>query len=274
MLEQIKQTADFLLSKMKTPPGIGMITGTGLGSLTDKIRVEARFPYERIPNFPKSTIEGHKGSLVIGRLADKPVMAMEGRFHLYEGYTPKEVTFPVRVMSRLGARYLLISSAAGGLNPHFEQGDLMIVTDHINLTGENPLIGPNPDELGSRFPDMSAAYPMDLVAMGRKKSLELAISLRQGVYAGLTGPSLETPAETRFLKRIGADAVGMSTVLETIAAVHSGLKVMAIVVITNMNFPDHMKETSLEEVITTAQNSGKRLSVLWEKIIEELPMEA
>ncbi len=271
MLEKIKETADFLKSKMAGSPEIGMITGTGLGSLTEQMTVEFRLPYEDIPNFPISTIEGHSGTLVIGKLAGKKIIAMEGRFHIYEGYSPKEITFPVRVLAMLGIRYLLISSAVGGLNPQFETGDLMVVTDHINLTGTNPLIGPNLDDFGPRFPDMSAVYDPGLITLAKQKALESRIPMRQGVYVGLVGPCLETPAETRFLRLIGADAVGMSTVSEAIAAAHCGLKIMAIVVITNMNLPDCMQETSIEEVIATAQASGQTLSALWEMVIRDLP---
>ncbi len=270
MIDEIKATADYLTSKIKGIPEVGLITGTGLGSLTKHISVDFRLPYENIPNFPRSTIEGHEGTLVSGNLAGKKIIAMEGRFHIYEGYTPKEITFPVRVLAMLGVKYLFISSAAGGLNHQFETGDLMLVTDHINMTGTNPLIGPNLDKFGPRFPDMSSVYNKDLISLGRKKALDSRISLRQGTYVGLVGPSLETPAETRFLKLIGADAVGMSTVSEAITAVHCGLKLMAIVVITNMNLPDCMDETSIEDVIITAQQSGEQLSLLWEKIIEGL----
>ena len=270
MFEKIKKTTDFLKSKMTQVPEIGMITGTGLSSLTEQMAIDFRLPYKEIPDFPTSTIEGHSGTMVVGKLAGKAIIAMEGRFHVYEGYTPQEVTFPVRVLAMLGAKYLLISSAAGGLNPQFEKGDLMVVTDHINLTGTNPLIGPNLDDFGPRFPDMSGAYDPGLITLARKKSLESQIPVRQGVYVGLMGPSLETPAETRFLRMIGADAVGMSTVSETIVAAHCGLKTMAIVVITNMNLPDCMQETSIEEVIATARNSGKTLSRLWQKIIGDI----
>jgi purine-nucleoside phosphorylase len=271
MLDAIQDAANFLASKMPTSPEIGMITGTGLGDLTGKMEIDLRLPYEEIPNFPSSTIKGHKGTLVFGRLAAKPVVAMEGRFHFYEGYTLQEITLPIRVMSKLGIKYLIISSAAGGLNPQFEQGDLMIVTDHINLTGNNPLIGPNLDQFGPRFPDMSEVYDRDLINLAREKALEKGISLRQGVYVGLNGPCLETPAETRFLRMIGADAVGMSTVAEVIAGVHCGLKIMVIVAITNINLPDCMKKTSLEEVIAAANQAGLRLAPLWEKIIGTLP---
>jgi len=271
MLEEINVSADFLRSKMAQIPEIAMITGTGLGTLTEQMTVDFRLPYKKIPNFPTSTIEGHSGNLVVGKLGGKAIVAMEGRFHIYEGYTPKEITFPVRVLAMLGTKYLLISSAVGGLNPQFETGDQMIVTDHINLTGTNPLIGPNLDHFGPRFPDMSSVYDPDLVTLARKKAIEMQIPIRQGVYVGLVGPSLETPAETRFLRMIGADAVGMSTVSEAIVAAHCGIKVIAIVVITNMNLPDCMKKTAIEEVISTAQKSGKSLSKLWEKIIRTLP---
>jgi purine-nucleoside phosphorylase len=271
MLKKIEETANFLASKIAEPPKVGMITGTGLGSLTEQMAIDFRIPYEKVPNFPKSTIEGHAGTLVVGKLAGKEMIALEGRFHIYEGYSPMEITFPVRVLAKLGVKYLLISSAAGGLNPQFEKGDLMVVTDHINLTGTNPLIGPNLDDFGPRFPDMSEVYDRDLVTLGVEKASESRISIRQGVYVGLVGPSLETPAETRFLRMIGADAVGMSTVSEAIVAIHCGLKTMAIVVITNMNLPDSMSKTSIEDVIATAQRSGATLSALWEKIIGDLP---
>jgi purine-nucleoside phosphorylase len=271
MLDKIKHTTDFLLSKMKEPPQVGMITGTGLGLLTDRISEEFRIPYEEIPNFSQSTIEGHDGLLISGKLGGKTVVALKGRFHLYEGYTQQEATFPVRVIAMLGAKYLFISSAAGGLNPMFETGDLMVVTDHINLTGSNPLAGPNLDKFGPRFCDMSRVYSPDLIALARKKAIESGILIRQGVYAGVMGPSLETPAETRFLRMIGADAVGMSTVSEAIVGSHSGLEITAIVVITNVNLPDCMQMTSLEEIIATARRAGASLSELWKKIVLSLP---
>jgi len=270
MFAEIQSAADFLASKVPTSPQIGMITGTGLGLLTDKMHVDFRIPYEEIPHFPRSTIAGHKGTLVCGKLANKPVMAMEGRFHVYEGYTPEEITFPVRVMSKLGINTLLISSAAGGLNPEFEPADIMIVKDHINLTGRNPLIGPNLDEFGPRFPDMSQVYDPDLIKLAREKATEAKIPLKEGIYVGIVGPSLETPAETRFLRMVGADAVGMSTVPEVIVGVHCGLKIMVIVAITNVNIPEAMGKTSIEQVIATAEKAGPKLSLLWEKIISAL----
>lgn len=270
-MHKIQETVDFLGSRLKTPPRIGMITGTGLGGLTEKIAVELRISYEEIPNFPRSTIMGHKGSLVSGTFGKKSVMAMEGRFHLYEGYNLEEVTFPIRVMSRLGIDVLLISSAAGGLNPNFGRGDLMLVTDHINLTGRNPLIGPNLEEFGPRFPDMSQVYDPEFIETARREALKSGVLLKEGVYIGITGPSLETPAETRFLRQIGADAVGMSTVPEVIVGVHCGLRIVAIVVITNVNLPDCMQETSVEEVITAAEKAGPVLTGLWERILTALP---
>jgi purine-nucleoside phosphorylase len=196
---------------------------------------------------------------------------MEGRFHLYEGYTPYEITFPIRVMSSLGINYLFISSAAGGLNPIFEPGDLMVVSDHINLTGINPLIGPNMDDFGPRFPDMVHAYDPCLVDHAKEKAQHNKIAIKQGVYVGITGPSLETPAETRFLRTIGADAVGMSTVSEVIVGVHCGLKIMVILVITNINLPDYMERTTIQDVVAAANSASPTLAALWESIIADLP---
>jgi purine-nucleoside phosphorylase len=272
MIDQIALAADFLASRFQEKPRIGMITGTGLGSLTESMRIDLRIPYEEIPHFPRSTVPGHKGALVLGRIEDRPVMAMEGRFHLYEGYTPFQVTFPVRVMAALGVNFLLISSAAGGLNPRFQPGDLMIVTDHINLTGTNPLMGPNLYAFGPRFPDMAEVYDSELIAVAREKAIETGLLLKEGVYVGVSGPSLETPSETRFLRMIGADAVGMSTVSEAITGTHCGMKIMAIVVITNVNLPDCMQKTSIEEVIDTAGKAGPPLASLWRSIIGSLPL--
>ena len=267
MLHKIREASDFIASRIPSPPRVGIITGTGLGELTSAVATDFRLPYEEIPHFPRSTTEGHRGTLAFGRIGGVNVMAMEGRFHLYEGYTAEEVTFPVRVMSRLGAETLIISSAAGGLNPRFEPADLMLVTDHINLTGRNPLVGPNLDAFGPRFPDMSSVYDKHLLALAKEKAVELQIPLREGVYVGILGPSLETPAETRFLRTIGADAVGMSTVPEVIVAVHCGLRILVIVAITNVNLPDCMKRTSIEEVISTAHQAGNKLTPLLEAIL-------
>lgn len=271
MSKEIKEASDFLTSKLRTSPQIGIITGTGLGSVTENMSLDFRVPYKDIPHFPKSTTEGHKGTLACGSLSGKGILAMEGRFHLYEGYSPYEVTFPIRVMSFLGIRYLFIFSAAGGLNPRFTKGDLMVVTDHINLTGKNPLTGPNMDDFGPRFPDMSRVYDKELSGIAEEKALKRGIDLKKGVYVCVAGPSLETPAETRFLRSIGADAVGMSTVSEVIVGVHCGLKVMVITAITNVNIPDSMKETSIEEVITSANSASPSLAALWGDVIADLP---
>lgn len=271
MPKRIQTASDFLRERLGISPEIGLITGTGLGDLTSKMDINIRIPYSEIPHFPVSTTDSHKGTLVSGRLSNRPVIAMEGRFHLYEGYTPYEVTLPVRVMSKLGVRYLLISSAAGGLDPGFKPGDLMLVTDHINMTGANPLQGPNMDGFGPRFPDMSGVYDPGLRDIALTKAVEKGISLRQGVYVGVLGPSLETPSETRFFKMIGAHAIGMSTVHEVITAVHCGLKIIAIAVITNVNLPDNMKKTSITDVIAKAESASPVLSSLWEDIIGSLP---
>jgi purine-nucleoside phosphorylase len=271
MLEMIADAVDFLKSKVKLAPRVGLITGTGLGDVIRDVKVAFRLSYEEVPHFPRSTTAGHRGTLAFGRLAECPVVAMEGRFHLYEGYSPQEITFPIRVMSKLGVKILMIFSAAGGLNPCFEPGDAMMATDHINLTARNPLIGANLDEFGPRFPDMSCVYDRELMAITREEALKCGILLREGVYAGILGPSLETPAETRFLRMIGADAVGMSTVLEVIAAVHSGLRVILIAAITNVNLPDCMKSISLEEVIANANKAGAKLALLLERVIAKLP---
>jgi len=271
MSDEIRMATEFLSARMGRTPEIGMITGTGLGNLTESMDVDFRIPYAEIPRFPVSTIEGHRSTLVSGTLANRSVLAMEGRFHLYEGYTPQQITLPVRTMANLGIKYLFISSAAGGLDPLFRPGDLMVVTDHINLTGRNPLTGPNLDSFGPRFPDMSRVYDPDLISLAKRKALQKAVPLAQGVYVGITGPSLETPAETRYLRMIGADAVGMSTVSEAIVGVHCGLKILVIVVITNVNLPDCMKKMSVEEVLATAHAAGVVLGDLWTEIISDLP---
>ena len=270
MWDKLIETRNFLLKYIKRA-NVGIITGTGLDLVTKGMEIKDQIPYEKIPNFPISTIEGHKGILKIGKMANKPTIAMEERFHLYEGYSPEEVVFPVRVMSLLGIRYLFICSAAGGLNPLFETGDLMVITDHINLTCRNPLVGSNIDELGTRFPDMTEAYDPELVRIAEKKAADMGIILRKGIYVGVLGPSLETRAEIRFLRMIGADAVGMSTVMENIAAVHAGIKVVAFTVITNMNLPDRMEKSSIGEIISVAREGSKRLAPLCENIIRELP---
>ncbi|MBN1907988.1 MAG: purine-nucleoside phosphorylase [Deltaproteobacteria bacterium] len=271
MLEKIYKAAEFIESIIKYPPDIGMITGTGLGNLTGRMIVDNRIAYKDIPYFPVSTVIGHDGFLVAGTISRKRVLAMEGRFHLYEGYSPSEITFPIRIMKKLGAKYLFISSAAGGFNPMFKAGDLMVVDDHINFTGIDPLTGPNLDEFGPRFLDMSRVYDPGLILIAKNNAMKLEIDLKQGVYMGITGPCLETPSEVRFMRMLGADAVGMSTVHEVIVAKHCGLKIMAIVVITDMDLPDCMEEVKVEKVIKIAKAASPLLSALWESVIKELP---
>jgi purine-nucleoside phosphorylase len=270
MLQKINEAVGFLKSKMKLAPKVSLITGTGLGEVIGNMQMELRLSYEEIPHFPRATVAGHRGALALGHWNDTPAMVMEGRFHLYEGYSPQEVIFPVRVMAQLGVKTLVVASAAGGLNPLFQTGDIMMVTDHINLTGKNPLSGPNLDEFGPRFPDMSRVYDRDLASIAREEALKSGLLLREGVYVGILGPSLETPAETRFLRMIGADAVGMSTVHEVIAAVHCGLRTMVFVAITNVNLPERMPTTTLEEVIANAHKAGPKLSLLLPKILSRM----
>ncbi|MDD2525210.1 MAG: purine-nucleoside phosphorylase [Bacteroidales bacterium] len=267
MLNLIQEAAEFILAALSLQPEVAIVLGSGLGNLTSDMEVKEVIRYQDIPHFPVSTVEGHEGKLICGMLAGKPVLVMSGRFHYYEGYSMKEVTFPVRVMQQLGIRYLFLSNAAGGLNPLFQMGDVMLITDHINYFPENPLRGKNHSELGERFPDMSEAYDKQLRALVLQISAEKGISLRQGVYVGTSGPSYETPAETRFFRTIGADAVGMSTIPEVIVARHGGIRVVAFSVITNCNNPDNMLQTSHSEVQRVARQAETALrSIIYELI--------
>ncbi|RLB44063.1 MAG: purine-nucleoside phosphorylase [Deltaproteobacteria bacterium] len=270
MIKKIREAERYIRSRIKIRPLIGIIAGTGLGSIAKVVSVQARIPYSEIPNFPTSTTEGHRGMLSVGSLGNKDVMVMEGRFHMYEGYSAADIAFPIRIMALLGVQKLIICSAAGGLDPRFEPGDLMLVLDHINLMGTNPLIGPNLEVFGPRFPDMTEAYDKAMNKLAAEEALNQGIDLKKGVYVGVHGPSLETPAETRFLRMIGADAVGMSTVPEVIAAVHCGVKVMVIAVITNVNLPDCMEKTDIEQVINTAEKASTRLASLVEGIVRKI----
>jgi len=270
MLQRIQEAAGYISSRIPARPIVGVIAGTGLGELTTAVTVDLRLPYDEIPHFPRSTTKSHRGTLAFGTIGRAKVLAMEGRFHLYEGYEAAEVAFPVRVMSQLGVELLIICSAAGGLNPLFQPGDLMMATDHLNLTGRNPLIGANIDKFGPRFPDMSRVYDRELMALAREKAMDLRIPLKEGVYAGILGPSLETPAETRLLRTLGADAVGMSTVLEVIAGAHCGMKILLIAAISNVNLPDCMPKTTIEEVIACAEKAGKKLVPLLKEVISAI----
>ena len=269
-LSQINEALNYIQSKTKVKPEIGIILGTGLGSLVNEIDVEQFIPYGEIPHFPISTVETHDGKLILGQLGGKKVVAMQGRFHFYEGYSMKQITFPVRVMKKLGIHTLLISNAAGGMNPEFKRGDLMIITDHINLLGDNPLIGPNLDEFGPRFPDMSEPYSNKLISLAEKVASDNSIKTQKGVFVAVSGPNLETKAEYRFLRNIGADVVGMSTVPENIVAVHCGLKVFGMSVITDECFPDTLQPVNVQEIIQTAKNTEPKLTLIMKNVIENI----
>ena len=251
-------------------PDIGIILGTGLGGLTDVIEVESAVPYDTIPGFPVSTVESHAGRLLLGRLAGRPVVAMQGRFHRYEGYGLDQVTFPVRVMRALGAEILLVSNACGGMHPLWPPGDLMLIEDHINLMGDNPLIGINDETLGPRFPDMSQPYDAGLRAIAREAAIDLQVPLREGVYVGIPGPNLETRAEYRMLRVIGGDVVGMSTVPEVIVANHAGMRVMGVSIITDQCLPDALEAVSLERIIAVAKKAEPSLTRLVTRVVERL----
>jgi purine-nucleoside phosphorylase len=251
-------------------PDVAIILGTGLGGLADEVSLETRIPYGEIPGFPVSTVESHAGQLLVGTLAGRRVMAMQGRFHRYEGYTLQQIAFPVRVLHRLGARTLVVSNACGGMHPLWAPGDLMLIADHINLLGDNPLVGPNDDRLGPRFPDMSAPYDAGLRALARAVALERGITLREGVYVAVPGPNLETRAEYRMLRMLGADVVGMSTVPEVIAAVHLGMKVLGVSIITDQCLPDALAPASVEQIIAVARAAEPQLTTLVRGVVERL----
>ncbi|HNW88318.1 MAG TPA: purine-nucleoside phosphorylase [Bacteroidales bacterium] len=267
MLKKINETVAYIRSKTSFEPQIGIILGTGLGNLANEIKVQAAIPYSEIPNFPVSTVVGHKGQLVFGTLNNINVVAMQGRFHFYEGYTMQEISFPVRVLNYLGIKTLVLSNASGGMNPAFSVGDIMIITDHINLMGTNPLIGKNDDEIGPRFPDMHAAYDKELI----NKALQIAeknnIHCQQGVYAAVTGPCFETPAEYKYARIVGADCIGMSTVPEVIVAHHMGLPVFAVSIITDLGIEGKVVEVSHEEVIQAANNAEPKMTTIIKELI-------
>lgn len=258
--EQVAEAVEYLRPHLPEPPALGVILGTGLGRLAEEIDLQDAISYDDIPHFPLSTVESHHGRVLAGRLGGVPALALQGRFHLYEGYSPKEVTFPVRVFGELGIRELFISNAAGGMNPHFRSGEIMILTDHINLQGSNPLTGPNVEAWGPRFPDMSEPYDPELRALACEIALDEGIKLHQGVYVAVTGPNLETKAEYRFLRRLGADAVGMSTVPEVIVARHMNMRVVAISVITDECFPDALEPVAIEDVLAAAARAEPHLT--------------
>ncbi len=271
--KQINDALTFIRTKISMIPSIGIILGTGLGGLADEIEKETVIEYEEIPHFPVSTVESHHGKLIFGKLGGKDVVAMQGRFHYYEGYTMQQITFPVRVMSKkvgLGVDTLFISNAGGGMNPVFQKGDLMIMSDHINLLGDNPLVGPNDDELGVRFPDMSEPYSKELIALAEKIAVEEKIKVQKGVYVAVTGPNLETAAEYRFLRMTGADAVGMSTIPENIVANHMNMRCFGMTIITDLCFPESLKPVNVEEIIAVAKKVEPKMTLLLKKLIERI----
>jgi purine-nucleoside phosphorylase len=269
LYDRIQEAKQVIHERWRQTPRFGIILGTGLGGLAQDIATEAAIPYEEIPHFLRSTVESHAGRLVCGRLSDKPVVAMEGRFHFYEGYSLQQLTFPVRIMKALGCDTLIVSNACGGMNPHYAKGDLMVIDDHINLMGDNPLIGPNDDRLGPRFPDMCRPYDPELIALTQRIALQEQIVCHKGVYVAVPGPNLETRAEYRFLRGIGADVVGMSTVPEVIVGVHSGLRNLGLSVITDVCLPDALEPVRLEDILATAAVAEKKLRVLVRRVVAE-----
>ena len=262
MREEIQRAADFLRDKKSFAPEYGLILGTGLGSLADEIEAELILPFDEIPGFVKSTATSHAGNLVLGTLGDKPVMAMQGRVHFYEGYSMQQITFPVRVMRAMGCHSLIMSNAVGSMDPRMRPGDIGVIVDHINLMGDNPLIGPNDDELGPRFPDMSRPYDREFIERICQTGLSMGLSLRESVYVAVAGPNLETAAEYRFLRAIGADLVGMSMVPECLVAVHGGMRVLGLSVITDMGLADALEPADVERIIGVANATEPKLREL------------
>jgi purine-nucleoside phosphorylase len=273
--DEIREAVSAIRKRTTAKPSIGIILGTGLGGLVNEIESDAVLDYEEIPHFPLSTVESHHGKLIFGKLGGKDVVAMQGRFHFYEGYTMRQVTFPVRVMGSamgLGIRTLITSNAVGGMNRSFRKGDLMVISDHINLQGDNPLIGPNDEELGPRFPDMSEPYSKKLIALAEKSAKRMKIKIRKGVLVAVQGPNLETRAEYRFLRTIGADAVGMSTVPEVIVAVHMGMNVLSFSIITDECFPETLKPVTVREVIEVASKAEPKLTRIMKEVVKRIPL--
>jgi len=268
---KVDEAVRFLAAKIKRVPAVVIILGTGLGDLVDGVEADCTLPYEEIPHFPQATVTSHQGNLIFGRLSGRDVAVLQGRFHFYEGYSTRELTFPLRTLAVLGARTLLLTNAAGGLAPHFAPGTIMIMRDHINLIGENPLRGENIDSWGPRFPDLSAPYDHELIGLALQCAQKLGMSqVTTGVYVAVPGPSLETPAETRFLRNVGADAVGMSSVPEVIVARHAGMRVLALSAIANVNNPDDFSPILLDDVIRTVEKMGPELKKLITAILETL----
>lgn len=270
MLKKIIETTEYIHDKVPIQPEIGIVLGTGLGGLVNEIDVKHTLDYEAIPNFAESTVESHSGKLLFGTLGGKNVVAMQGRFHYYEGYSMQEVTFPIRVMKMLGIKSLFLSNASGGVNPDFEVGEIMVVNDHINLFPSHPLVGPNIDQLGNRFPDMSEAYDKKMIDLALNIAEEKGIKVSQGVYAGLTGPTLETPAEYKYMRIIGADTVGMSTVPEVIVARHMEIPCFAISIITDLGVEGKIEEVTVEKVIAVANKKEPLMTEIMKELISRI----
>ncbi|MEX1003259.1 MAG: purine-nucleoside phosphorylase [Crocinitomicaceae bacterium] len=270
MLKKIIETVEYIHDKVALQPEIGVVLGTGLGGLTKEMEIHHSLSYADIPNFPVSTVESHSGKLLFGKLGGKEVIAMQGRFHYYEGYDMKQVTFPIRVMKMLGIKRLFLSNASGGVNPDYEIGDIMIIRDHINLFPENPLNGPNLDELGNRFPDMSDAYDKKMRELAGKIAAEKDIRVKEGVYAALTGPTLETPAEYKYIRIIGADTVGMSTIPEVIVARHMDIPVFAISIITDLGVEGKIKKVTVKDVIAVAKKQEPKMTIIMKELISRI----
>ena len=267
---KINETLEVIRQKTKDEYPVGILLGTGLGGLVKDIRIEQEIDYSDLPHFPLSTVESHKGKLIFGKIGDKKVVAMQGRFHFYEGYSMQQITYPVRVMKFLGVETLLVSNACGGMNSQYRRGDVMLMADHINMLGDNPLIGKNENDLGPRFPDMSEAYSNELLKLAEDVALENKIKIQKGVYVAVPGPNLETKAEYRFLRAIGADVVGMSTIPENIVANHMGIKVLGISIVTDECFPDSLKPVNVEEIIAAAMEAEPRMTLIMKEVIKRL----
>lgn len=270
LLEMVEESLNEIRKKTDKQYKIGIVLGTGLGGLVHDIQIEHAIDYSEIPHFPLSTVESHHGKLIFGKLSGKDVVVMQGRFHYYEGYSMKQITYPIRVMKKLGVEILLVSNACGGMNPFYKRGDLMLIADHINLLGDNPLIGPNEDGFGPRFPDMSEPYNLGLIEMAEKIALRNNIKVQKGVYVAVSGPNLETKAEYRFLRTIGADVVGMSTVPECIVANHMGMKVLGMSIVTDECFPDSLKPVKVEEIIAAAMEAEPKMTMIFKELVGTL----
>jgi purine-nucleoside phosphorylase len=269
-LQQANETVGYVKTKYIGLPTIGVVLGSGLGNFTKEMEIECEVAYSDLPHFPVSTVSGHSGKLIFGRLADKTVAVMAGRFHYYEGYTPQQVAYPIRVMKMLGVKTLLISNAAGGVNTSFKVGDMMIITDHISMFTVNPLIGRNEDALGTRFPDMSEPYSKEIISKARSVAKDLGYEVREGVYCGVTGPTFETRSEYKLIKAVGGDAVGMSTVQEVIVAVHAGMKVFAMSIITDLGIREEDNIITHEEVLAAANQAEPKLTAIFRELVKHL----